>query len=126
MALPLNRIELCGNVATDIVKSKTKGGEECVKFSLAVDRPKASDLAEEGRQSADFFPCEIYGSKMVESIIKNVRNGDQLWIIEGVFHRDIVSVDSDTGVRHNIYDKVIIKKWSVVTSDREREREYER
>lgn len=119
MALPFNRCELCGTVTSSIEVSLTANNIKCAKFTLAVDRVNARELAEEQKQSVDYIPCEKYGNT-AEDLAAYAGKGTQLWIRDGELRIDRVPVEKETGIRYVYYTKVIVKSWSL-TGKREKE-----
>lgn len=75
-ALNLNKVTLCGRLTADVELKQTTNGTSVVSFSLAVNRPRGKDGAD---QKADFFNC-IAWEKTAEFISKYFRKGDSLYI----------------------------------------------
>lgn len=76
-ALYFNKVMQCGRLTADIELRMTQGGRSVASFSLAVNRPRAKDAAE---QKADFFPCVAW-DKTAEFIQKYFHKGDALFVV---------------------------------------------
>lgn len=75
-ALNLNKVTLCGRLTADVELKGTTNGTSVVFFTLAVNRPRGKDSAE---QKADFLDC-IAWEKTAEFISKYFHKGDSLYI----------------------------------------------
>ena len=76
-ALYFNKVMQCGRLTADVELRVTQGGQSVVSFSLAVNRPRAKDGAE---QKADFLQCVAW-EKTAEFISKYFHKGDALFIV---------------------------------------------
>lgn len=76
-ALNLNKVIMCGRLTADLELKKSQSGLSVVSFTLAINRPKAKDSAE---QAADFPSCVAWG-KTAEFITKFFKKGDSVCVI---------------------------------------------
>lgn len=75
-ALNLNEVTLCGRLTADVELKQTTSGTSVVSFTLAINRPRGKDNAE---QKADFLEC-IAWEKTAEFISKYFHKGESLYI----------------------------------------------
>ena len=75
-ALYFNKVMQCGRLTADVELRMTQSGQSVVSFTLAVNRQRAKDGAE---QKADFFQCVAW-DKTAEFISKYFHKGDALFI----------------------------------------------
>lgn len=74
--LNYNKVIECGRLTADVELRMTQSGQSVVSFTLAVNRPRPKDGAE---QKADFLQCVAW-DKTAEFISKYFRKGDALFI----------------------------------------------
>lgn len=74
-ALNFNKVELCGRLTTDVELKQSTSARSVIQFSLAVNRPRATD----SEQKTDFFRCVAW-DKTAEFISKYFHKGESIFI----------------------------------------------
>ena len=75
-ALNLNKVIFCGRLTADVELKATPSGQSVVTFTLAINRPRPKDGAE---QKADFLSCVAW-EKKAEFISKYFKKGDSIYL----------------------------------------------
>ena len=75
-ALNLNKVIFCGRLTADIELKATPSGQNVASFTIAINRPKSKDSAE---QKADFLSCVAWDKK-AEFITKYFHKGDSVYL----------------------------------------------
>ena len=93
---PSNTVIVRGRIAREIALEQTSGGTPACQLTVAVNRPRRQDAAEE----TDFIPCRSYG-RTAEFISKYFTKGDPI-AISGEFRVDQWT-DQSGGKRSRAY-----------------------
>ena len=93
-ALNINEVTLCGRLTADVELKQTANGTSVVFFTLAINRPRGKDNAE---QKADFLEC-IAWEKTAEFIAKYFHKGESLYI-KGALRARQYKTSTGAGVR---------------------------
>ena len=93
---PSNTVIVRGRIAREIALEQTSGGTSACQLTVAVNRPRRQDAAEE----TDFIPCRSYG-RTAEFISKYFTKGDPI-AISGEFRVDQWT-DQSGGKRSRAY-----------------------
>lgn len=93
---PSNAVIVRGRIAREIALEQTSGGTPACQLTVAVNRPRRQDAAEE----TDFIPCRSYG-RTAEFISKYFTKGDPI-AISGEFRVDQWT-DQSGGKRSRAY-----------------------
>lgn len=75
-ALNLNKVIFCGRLTADVELKATPSGQSVVTFTLAINRPRSKDGAE---QKADFLSCVAW-EKKAEFISRYFKKGDSIYL----------------------------------------------
>ena len=78
-----------------------------VEFTIAVNRSNSKELEAQGKQSVDYFKCEMFGA--LAEVLADSKKGDALFV-EGEMHIDRVDIIS-TSVETKYYPKLIISNF---------------
>ena len=93
---PSKTVIVRGRIAREIALEQTSGGTPACQLTVAVNRPRRQDAAEE----TDFIPCRSYG-RTAEFISKYFTKGDPI-AISGEFRVDQWT-DQSGGKRSRAY-----------------------
>lgn len=75
-ALNLNEVTFCGRLTADAELKATPSGQSVVTFTIAINRPRPKDGAE---QKADFLSCVAW-EKKAEFISRYFKKGDSIYL----------------------------------------------
>lgn len=102
-ALYLNKVMLCGRLTADVeLKTTAQSGQSVTTFTLAVNRPKAKDAAE---QNADFIRCVAW-EKRAEFIARYFKKGDSLFVCGEIRKRKYIDREGrSTSVTEIVVDE---------------------
>lgn len=75
-ALNINKVIFCGRLTADVELKSTPSGQNVTAFTLAINRPRTKDGAE---QKADFLSCVAW-EKKAEFISKYFHKGDSIYL----------------------------------------------
>lgn len=75
-ALNLNKVIFCGRLSADVELKTTPSGQNVAAFTVAINRPRAKDSAE---QKADFLSCVAWDKK-AEFISKYFHKGESIYL----------------------------------------------
>lgn len=95
----MNKIILMGRLTKDPEVKYTSTGKVVTSFTLAVDRPFAS---QDGKKEADFINCQIWG-KSAEILGNSVKKGQRV-LVEG--RLQIRNYENKDKVKHWITEVV--------------------
>ena len=91
-ALNLNKVLLCGRLTADVELKMTTNGRHVVAFTLAINRPRSKDGAQ---QTADFLSCVAW-DKTAEFISQYFGKGDSVFICGKLQTRNYKDRDGKT------------------------------
>ena len=105
----MNKIQLIGNITSDVVKSQTRSGQIAVRFTVATNQLVNGDMR------TDFIPCVVFG-KLAETCAKYLFKGAKVYVC-GNLHIELYN-DSKGGKRLGV--NAIVLEVEFLTSQKQR------